>query len=148
MAAVINASLSALTISAPDYQTLEFFWTLRRLAKIQMRLGLFEPKEGQIFFDASRHAAALGSATTNRGRRSAYRAHRCAHTALLPWNRTHRDGRSCALRMPETRQKKGIVAWRTGTDLSGTIGIVEDDREIEAGIFMDFDHFERKSSFP
>ena len=31
--------------------------SLRRLAKIQMRLGLFEPKEGQIFFDASRHAA-------------------------------------------------------------------------------------------
>ena len=30
---LVNASLSALTISAPDYQTLEFFWTLRRLAK-------------------------------------------------------------------------------------------------------------------
>lgn len=30
---LVNASLSTLTISAPDYDTLEFFWTLRRLAK-------------------------------------------------------------------------------------------------------------------
>ena len=31
--AMLNAALSALTISAPDYDTLEFFWTLRRLIK-------------------------------------------------------------------------------------------------------------------
>ena len=29
----VYASLSALTVSAPDYETLEFFWTLRRFAK-------------------------------------------------------------------------------------------------------------------
>ena len=29
----MNTALSALTISAPDYETLEFFWTLRRLVK-------------------------------------------------------------------------------------------------------------------
>jgi glycerol-3-phosphate O-acyltransferase/dihydroxyacetone phosphate acyltransferase len=29
----VNAALSGLTINAPDYETLEFFWTLRRLAK-------------------------------------------------------------------------------------------------------------------
>ena len=30
---MVNTALSALTISAPDYETLEFFWTLRRLVK-------------------------------------------------------------------------------------------------------------------
>ena len=36
---VVNASLSALTVSAPDYETLEFFWTLRRIAKSSLRSG-------------------------------------------------------------------------------------------------------------
>ena len=33
----VNASLSSLTVSAPDYETLEFFWTLRRIAKSTSR---------------------------------------------------------------------------------------------------------------
>jgi len=31
--AIVNTALSAVTISAPDYDTLEFFWTLRRLVR-------------------------------------------------------------------------------------------------------------------
>ena len=50
-------------------------------------------------------------------------------------------------RRPFARCAAALVA-RTQADLSVTIGIVEDDGEIEAGIFMDFDHFERKSSLP
>lgn len=30
---MVNSALAAVTISAPDYETLEFFWTLRRLVK-------------------------------------------------------------------------------------------------------------------
>ena len=30
---IVNTALSAVTISAPDYDTLEFFWTLRRLVR-------------------------------------------------------------------------------------------------------------------
>ena len=30
---LVNAAASSLTVSAPDYETLEFFWTLRRIAK-------------------------------------------------------------------------------------------------------------------
>lgn len=30
---VVETALAAVTVSAPDYETLEFFWTLRRLIK-------------------------------------------------------------------------------------------------------------------
>ena len=30
---IVETALAAVTVSAPDYETLEFFWTLRRLIK-------------------------------------------------------------------------------------------------------------------
>ena len=39
----VNASLSSLTVSAPDYETLEFFWTLRRIAKSTSRVTQHGP---------------------------------------------------------------------------------------------------------
>mgnify|MGYP006145372429 CR=1 FL=1 len=42
---MVNSALTALTISAPDYETLEFFWTLRRLIKTSSKLSLDEQTE-------------------------------------------------------------------------------------------------------